>query len=188
MKLSSSYHPETDGQTERVNGVINQYVRCYCTYLQDNWVELLATCEFAYNNTVHTSTGVTPFMANTGMNPRMGPIGTAHSISGNANLLVEKLDHLETLLCENLEQSQADMKKFADENRRDVPSYKPGDKVFVSAKNISTNRPKQKWNPLRMGPYKIIGEAYPGLSAYVVQLPESLKLLHPVFHTSFVRM
>lgn len=86
VKLSSSYHPETDGQTERVNGVINQYVRCYCTYLQDNWVELLATCEFAYNNTIHTSTGVTPFMANTGMNPKMGPIGTARSISDNANL------------------------------------------------------------------------------------------------------
>lgn len=64
--MSTSYHPETDGQTERVNAGINQYIRTFCAYLQDDWVDLLATCEFAYNNSIHSAIGVTPFYANTG--------------------------------------------------------------------------------------------------------------------------
>ena len=60
-KMPTAYHPETDGQTERVNSVINQYLRVFCTYAQDDWVKLLAKAEFAYNNSLHTATGVTPF-------------------------------------------------------------------------------------------------------------------------------
>ncbi|PRP72850.1 hypothetical protein PROFUN_17121, partial [Planoprotostelium fungivorum] len=64
--MSTAYHPQSDGQTERVNSVLNQYLQVYCSYLQDHWVPLLATAEFAYNNSVHTSTRVTPFFANQG--------------------------------------------------------------------------------------------------------------------------
>ncbi|PRP73007.1 retrotransposon nucleocapsid protein, partial [Planoprotostelium fungivorum] len=70
--MSTAYHPQSDGQTERVNSVLNQYLRVYCSYLQDDWVPLLATAEFAYNNSVHTSTGVTPFFANQGLHPNTG--------------------------------------------------------------------------------------------------------------------
>ena len=55
--MSTAYHPETDGQTERVNLIINQYLRVFCSYAQDDWVKLLATAEFAYNNSLHTATG-----------------------------------------------------------------------------------------------------------------------------------
>ena len=68
-KLSTSFHPQTDGQTERINSVLNQYLQIYCNFLQDSWVQLLPLAEFAYNNSVHSATMVTPFMANYGINP-----------------------------------------------------------------------------------------------------------------------
>jgi hypothetical protein len=184
--LSSSYHPETDGQTERTNGLINQYIRCFCTYLQDNWVELLAMCEFAYNNSISSATGFSPFMAHTGMNPKMDPIGKSRAISDRADVLADELRNLEVLIHGNLRQAQDDMKRFADANRRPAVDLKPGDKVFLSTKNISTNRPKQKWNPLRVGPYKVIGPSHPGSNAYKIELPKSLSRLHPVFHVSLL--
>ena len=61
--MSTAYHPQTDGQTERVNQVLEQYLRTYCSWNQKNWVELLPYAEFCYNNTVHSSTKLTPFYA-----------------------------------------------------------------------------------------------------------------------------
>ena len=69
-KLSSSYHPQTDGQNERTNQTLEQYLRCFVNYQYDDWVDFLHFTEFAYNNTVHSSTGYTPFFANTGYHPR----------------------------------------------------------------------------------------------------------------------
>ncbi|CAI5799358.1 retrotransposon 1, partial [Podarcis lilfordi] len=59
--LSSTYHPQTDGQTERANAVLELYLRCYCSYQQDDWVDHLPLAEFAYNNAVNASTQQTPF-------------------------------------------------------------------------------------------------------------------------------
>jgi hypothetical protein len=70
IKLSSAYHPQTDGQTEHVNQVLEQYLRCTINYHQDNWVELLPLADFAYNNTLQGSTQQTPFFANYGHHPR----------------------------------------------------------------------------------------------------------------------
>ena len=62
--LSTAYHPETDGQTERVNQILEQYLWVYINYHQDDWVNLLPLAKFAYNNTLHSVTMVTPFFAN----------------------------------------------------------------------------------------------------------------------------
>ncbi|UTT88991.1 hypothetical protein NDA17_003377 [Ustilago hordei] len=71
--LSMAYHPQTDGQTERVNQVIEQYLRMYCNYEQNDWANLLDTAAFVYNNTVHNSIGVSPFFACYGWNPKAHP-------------------------------------------------------------------------------------------------------------------
>ena len=67
--LSTAFHPQTDGQTERVNQVLEQYLRIFCNYQQDDWQELLPLAELAYNNSIHASTGKTPFFANYGCQP-----------------------------------------------------------------------------------------------------------------------
>jgi len=71
-KLSTAYHPQTNGQTERVNQEIKQYLRMFVSHRQNNWPEWITCAEFAYNNKIHTETHVSPFYANYGMNPRMG--------------------------------------------------------------------------------------------------------------------
>jgi len=70
-RLSTAYHPETDGQTERLNAVLEQYLRCYVEYLQDDWNSFLSLAEFATNNHASETTGLSPFFANYGMDPRI---------------------------------------------------------------------------------------------------------------------
>jgi len=73
MKLhfTLGYHPEGDGQTERVNQTLEQYLRAYCNYQQDNWSELLPLAKFTYNNAPSETTGVSPFFANKGYHPNL---------------------------------------------------------------------------------------------------------------------
>jgi len=73
MKLhfTSGYHPQGDGQTEWVNQTLEQYLRCYCNYQQDNWAALLPLAEFAYNNAPNETTGTSPFFANKGYHPNL---------------------------------------------------------------------------------------------------------------------
>ena len=71
-KLSMAYHPETDGQIERTNQELEQYLRIYVNHRQNNWAEWLATAEFAFNNKVHMATKSSPFQINYGREPRMG--------------------------------------------------------------------------------------------------------------------
>jgi len=71
-KLSTAYHPQTDGQTERTNQELEQYLRMYVNHRQNNWAEWLATAEFTFNNKVHTATKMSPFQVYYGREPRMG--------------------------------------------------------------------------------------------------------------------
>ena len=67
--MSTAFHPQTDGQTERVNQVIEAYLRPYINLEQDDWVDLLSMAEYAYNNSETSATGMTPFYANYGRHP-----------------------------------------------------------------------------------------------------------------------
>jgi len=72
MRLSTVFHPQTDGQTERMNQELEQYLRFFVEHRQKDWPEWLASAEFAVNNKVHTATKVLLFMANYGKELRMG--------------------------------------------------------------------------------------------------------------------
>src|SRR6202045_3793432 len=71
LHFTSGYHPEGDGQTEQTNQTLEQYLHCYCNHQQDNWSELLPLAEFAYNNALSTTTGISPFFANKGYHPNI---------------------------------------------------------------------------------------------------------------------
>lgn len=183
--LSIAYHPETDGQTERINSILNQYLHVYTSYMQENWPELLVTAEFAHNNAVHSATGVTPFFANTDMHPRTAHL-EALFITDSPTELTEHMKELTMFLNENLTAAAEDMKRFADLKRHKGPDYAPGDEVMLSTKNFQSPRPKAKWSDKIVGPFKIIKEAYPNSDAYILELPESYDI-HPVFHTSLLK-
>ena len=70
-RLSTAFHPQTDGQTERINASIEEYLRAHVNYLQDDWVQYLSLAEFAANNQESATTGASPFFATSGFNPRL---------------------------------------------------------------------------------------------------------------------
>ena len=107
---SSAYHPQTDGQTERVNQILEHYIRTYCAWDQDDWVDLLPFAEFCYNNTIHSATKMTPFFAAYQQHPRnnfVHPI-SADPESNNpaAVTMVTTLDSMREAMKENMEAAQ----------------------------------------------------------------------------------
>ena len=73
-QLSTVYHPQTDGQTERINQEIEMFLQHYVNYQQDDWANWIATAEFQYNNKKYTATGRTPFKLNFGRHPWKGDL------------------------------------------------------------------------------------------------------------------
>ena len=108
MKIhyTSGYHMEADGQTKHLNQTLEQYLCVYCSYQQDNWSELLPLGEFAYNNALAASTGVSPFFANKGYHPNVTVDPECKLASQKARDYVVDLDELHTVLCQQLVQAQ----------------------------------------------------------------------------------
>ena len=97
-KMSTAYHPQSDGQTERVNQTLEQYLHTYCNYQQDNWSSLLPLAEFSYNNAPHATTGVSPFYANKGYNPAISVHSDRDIASAHARDFVTDLEELHSSL------------------------------------------------------------------------------------------
>ncbi|KAJ1572854.1 hypothetical protein NDA15_006253 [Ustilago hordei] len=154
--LSMAYHPQTDGQTERVNQVIEQYLRMYCNYEQNDWANLLDTAAFVYNNTVHNSIGVSPFFACYGWNPKAHP-------DIPQRLGVNDPGHFEYLMdgkecCKYLQEQirEAQRRSVNQYNRKhkDI-EFKVGDMVYINRRNWKTRRPTPKLDTRFAGPYPV---------------------------------
>ena len=155
---STAYHPQSDGQTERVNQVLEQYLRIFCDYQQDDWYQFLPLAEFVYNNAQNASTKVSPFYANYGYHPRSSPrlVITEEVVNPSAEELATKLQKIHTQLRSQLESAQATYKEKYDRHVKEHPPFAVGDKVWLMRKNIKTNRPSQKLDVKRLGPFKIL--------------------------------
>ena len=182
-KLSSAFHPETDGQTERVNQVLEQYLRAYVNYLQDNWSGMLSLAEFSYNNSMHASTKRSPFFANYGFHPMFNILDPRPVGSVEAMELLEVIRSTQEQLKSQLHQAQQNYKMYADRNRERSPSFKTGDKVWLIRKNIKTKRPSDKLDYKRLGPFEIISQVNP--VTYRLKLPENWRT-HDSFHVSLL--
>ena len=113
-KLSTAYHPQTDGQTERVNQELEQYLRVFIDHRQEQWLDWLRTAEFAYNNKIHATTKTSPFKVNYGQNPRMGFERRKKGKYEAAGKFVEKMKKIQEEAKAALGKAQEEMKKFAD--------------------------------------------------------------------------
>jgi hypothetical protein len=186
MKLhfTSGHHPEGDGQTERVNQTLEQYLRVYCNYQQDNWNSLLPLAEFAYNNAPNATTGISPFYANKGYHPEVAVHPERDLASSRARQFVTDLDELHQELRKAIASSQAAYQKSADRNRLLPPEFKIGDRVFVKAEFFRTTRPSKKLAEKYLGPYEIIAQV--GRVSWTLRLPETFRSVHPVFHVSML--
>jgi hypothetical protein len=184
-KLSTAFHPQTDGQTERQNQTLEQYLRTYANFEQDNWARLLCTAEFAYNDTVHASTGVSPFQANQLRDPRRPEWPRMPQESGASAKAVELADKLlaaQKQMRERLAKVKQDQARYYNRRHTDM-SYAVGDDVYLSAKNIRSIRPSKKLDHKYLGPYKVIKVVND--VAYTLDLPEGMNI-HPTFHISLL--
>ena len=182
-KLSSAYHPQTDGQTERTNQTIEQYLRCYLNHEQNNWVKLLPLAQFAFNNCASV-TGISPFYANYGKHPNISrdPKGLK-PISEKANVTVEYLQALHQTMREELEFIAKRSAMHANKKRSEGPDLKEGGMVYLLRKNIKTKRPSDKLDHTKLGPFKIIKKLGP--VTFKLEMPEGMRV-HPVFHISLL--
>jgi hypothetical protein len=182
IHFTSGYHPEADGQTERMNQTVEQYIRIYCSYQQDDWDSLLPLAEFALNNAPNASTGISPFYANKGYDPLLAINPELNVANTYARDYVVDLHGLHEFLREQITSAQSTYKETADRKRIPHPNIQIGDQVFISTKYIKSKRPTPKFSESAFGPYEVIGK--PSSASYQVRLPKSLARVHPVFHVS----
>ena len=181
--LSTAYHPETDGQTERVNRILEQYLRIYTNYQQDDWCELLPLAEFAYNNTPHTATGVSPFFANKGFHPLLSispPDPSSPLAADVANDLISLQHYLQDQLATTIQQYE----RHTAHRRSPIPEFKVEDLVWLDSRNIRTKRPMKKLDHKKLGPFPITEIV--STHARRLGLPIALKQIHNVFHVSLL--
>ncbi|KAJ1572295.1 hypothetical protein NDA11_005973 [Ustilago hordei] len=182
--LSTAYHPQTDGQTERVNQVIEQYLRMYCNYEQNDWANLLDTAAFVYNNTVHNSIGVSPFFACYGWNPKAHPdIPQRLGVNdpGRFEYLMDGKERCKYLQ-EQIREAQRRSVNQYNRKHKDI-EFKVGDMVYINRRNWKTRRPTPKLDTRFAGPYPV--QERVGRRAYRITLPANLRV-HDVFHVSML--
>ena len=189
LSMSTAFHPQTDGQTERANRTLEDMLRAFTNYRQNNWEENLTAAEFACNNANNASTGLSPFRINYGHNP-INPYTKLQTIPDKnpaVSEILAEITYAQKIAQDTLAIAKANQEQNANKKRRDG-TFKIGDQVLLSTSHIDlasqTSRPSKKLKHRFIGPYEIIQQISP--VAFKLNLPETLKI-HPVFHTSLLR-
>jgi hypothetical protein len=187
---STAYHLQSDGQTERVNRVLEDMLRHYVMELgsQVDWDLCLSAADFSINNSYHESIGTTPFRLNSGRDPRLPLSVPGSSRVPTAAQFADKMavGLTKAKLC--LEKAKQRQKRYADRHRRSL-SFEVGDQVLLSTANIDLRGQhgpdaKVKLLPRWVGPFTVLETIGP--VAYKLKLPDDWRI-HPVFHVSLLK-
>jgi len=136
MKLLTAFHSQTDGQIERINQELEQYLRFFIDHRQKDWLEWLVLAEFAINNKIHSTTKVSPFMVNYGRELRMG-IGLRRKEKiEKATEFAERIRGVQKEAGAVLKRAQEEMKRQADRGKKEAEEWKVGDKVMLNIKDL----------------------------------------------------
>jgi len=186
-KLSMAYHPQTDGQTERINQELEQYLRVFIDHRQEQRPDWLGTAEFAYNNKIYAVTNILLFKANYGQDPRMGFEGRRGKYQA-AGKFIERMKKIQEEAKAALGKAQEEMKKFTNRKWGEGEEYKVGDLVLLSIKDLKwqmKGRRSEKLTEHFVGPYKV--KEIVSSNVIELELPKSIRI-HPVVNVSRVQL
>ena len=201
--MSTAHHPQTDGQTERLNRVVEETLRHYVNARQDDWDNLLPCVEFAINNTFQESIQTTPFFLNYGYHPtlpvdlrisdnavadsfmrerqELHKIGKRYFAAALAKFNQEHLTGLVSHAKQMLYTARQKQKWYADHKRIPV-TYQPGQEVMLNTKHLTvTSVPSKKLFPLWLGPMTV--DSAVGPNSYRLRIPGHWRM-HNVFNIS----
>ncbi|GBE89916.1 Transposon Tf2-6 polyprotein [Sparassis crispa] len=178
--MSTAYHPQTDGETERVNQELEIYLRLYCGNNPETWADRLPDLEFCHNTREHSARKMSPFYIMMGYEPRGLP-----SVFPSTNIpSVEfRLDMLQKIRLEALAMHELARQQMADRVRQGSPKFTLGQKVWLDSRNLKVNYASRKIAPKREGPFEIVEVIGP--ANYRLKLPKTWRV-HSVFHAALL--
>lgn len=151
-RMSTVYHPQTDGQTERANKEIETYLRIFCTANPHNWADLVTDMEVAFNNREHSATKLSPFFLMYGLNPRLLPTVLPRSKVPSIEEWLQKHARAQEEANATLDYATATM---ASRLHCKFKPFEKGQKVWLEMTNFNDGYPYRKLAPKRQGPFKI---------------------------------
>ncbi|KAF8753979.1 hypothetical protein RHS01_06513 [Rhizoctonia solani] len=177
--FSSAYHPQSDGQTERVNPTVEHFLRAYSGINQKDWVRWLPMAEFAYNNAVHSSTGKSPFKALYGWEPALTPSNVPTNVP-EADDLATQMEAQWREIEAALRQSKTRM--IARETGEPL-EFEIGEEAWLDAKNVKLKTLSPKLTEQCLGPFKVTEKI--SNRAYQLGLPPTMRI-HDVFYVGLL--
>ena len=188
LNMSTAYHPQTDGQSERTIQTLEDMLRVCVVDFKGNWDDYLPLIEFSYNNSFHASIGMPPFEALYGRKCRSplywDEVGERKILGPE---LVQQTKEKIELIRQRLVASQNRQSKYANQHRKDI-EFETGDLVLLKVspwKGVLRFGKKGKLSPRFIGPFEILKRV--GKVAYELALPPNLQHIHNVFHVSMLR-
>jgi hypothetical protein len=188
LNFSSAYHPQTDGQTERVNQILEDMLRAYAPKDNQSWDKCLPYAEFSYNNSYQESIKMTPFEFLYGRKYRIPLFWNEpgeNQIFGPD--ILREAERQVQMVRENLKLAQSRQKNYTDNRRREL-RFQVGNFVYLKVspmKGLCCFKIRGKLAPRYVGPFKILEQR--GEVAYQLELPSQLSDVHDVFHVSQLR-
>ena len=178
-KLSTTHHPQTDGQTEVMNREVQQYLRLFCAEEQEQWADWLGLAQFAINNWQHSAMKFSPFQLTRTYTPHMGT--ESHVMKAPA---AEEFTDRLSRAYGNLVKAHAQIFTQTNRHRSDAPAYAVGDQVWLSTDNLRLPRALRKLLERWLGPYSITKLV--GTNTVELRLPCSMRI-HPVVNVSCIK-
>ncbi|KAL0162334.1 hypothetical protein M9458_041730, partial [Cirrhinus mrigala] len=184
ISLSSGYHPQTNGQTERKIQEIGRYLRSYCHSHQESWNQYLPWAEYAQNSLRQETTGLTPFQCVLGYQPPLFPWNDEPSSVPAVDYWFRESERVWNSAHVHLQRAVRRHKRWADTRRSPTPEYQPGELVWLSTRDINLRLPCRKLSPKFIGPFPVVRHL--NEVTYELQLPPHYRIA-PSFHVSLLK-